>query len=121
MVGSPLRIALLAQNAAGWSAAAPSGVSAAHAGAEGALPVVSWPVRACADRDLVVLLGPASEPVRVRPPTDVAEQLIAPWRELAGRACAWRPYLGRGGNRSALAAGWPRGLWAWPTSSLCRC
>lgn len=36
--------------------------------------------------DLVILLGPASEPVRAlsagRP--DVAEHLLAPWRELAG-------------------------------------
>ncbi|WP_435850646.1 hypothetical protein [Streptomyces tibetensis] len=40
-------------------------MSAAHAEADGAAPVVSWlTLRAYADRDLVVLLGPASEPVR---------------------------------------------------------
>lgn len=46
-----------------------------------------WPVlREYADQDLVVLLGPSSEPMRAlsagRP--DVAEQLLAPWREPAG-------------------------------------
>jgi hypothetical protein len=62
-------------------------VSAAHADAGGAAPVVSWPVlRQYADQDLVVMLGPASEPVRAlsggRP--DIAEPLLVPWRELAG-------------------------------------
>ncbi|WP_248002242.1 hypothetical protein HEP85_44820 [Streptomyces sp. RPA4-2] len=61
-------------------------MSAAYAEADGGLPVVSSPVlREYAYRDLVVLLGPASEPVRAlsagRP--DVTEQLLAPWRELA--------------------------------------
>ncbi|MFF1678375.1 DNA polymerase III subunit alpha [Streptomyces sp. NPDC058256] len=82
----PLRITLLAQNVNGWARLCRL-VSAAHGAADGALPVVSWPVlRAYADHDLVVLLGPASEPVRAlsagRP--DVAEQLLTPWRELAG-------------------------------------
>jgi error-prone DNA polymerase len=86
MVEPPLRITLLAQKAADWARPCRL-VSAAHAGADGALPVVSWPVlREYADQDLVVLLGPASEPVRAlsagRP--DVAKQLLAPWRELAG-------------------------------------
>ncbi|WP_329529544.1 DNA polymerase III subunit alpha [Streptomyces sp. NBC_01462] len=80
-----LRVTLLAQNLAGWARLCRL-VSAAHAEADGGLPVVSWPVlREYADRDLVVLLGPSSEPVRAlsagRP--DVAEQLLAPWRELA--------------------------------------
>ncbi|MFF1443320.1 DNA polymerase III subunit alpha [Streptomyces sp. NPDC058295] len=86
VIEPPLRITLLAQNAAGWARLCRL-VSAAHAEADGALPVVSWPaLRAYADEDLVVLLGPASEPVRAlsagRP--DVAERLLAPWRELAG-------------------------------------
>lgn len=64
VVEPPLRITLLAQNTAGWARPCRL-VSAAHAGADGALPVVSWPVlREYADEDLVVLLGPASEPVR---------------------------------------------------------
>jgi DNA polymerase III alpha subunit len=43
VVEPPLRITLLAQNAAGWARLCRL-VSAAHAGADGALPVVSWPV-----------------------------------------------------------------------------
>lgn len=69
-------------------------VSAAHAEADGALPVVSWPtLRSYADQDLVVLLGPSSEPVRSLSAgrADVAEQLLAPWRELAGSGCGWKP------------------------------
>ncbi|MCX5097789.1 DNA polymerase III subunit alpha [Streptomyces sp. NBC_00365] len=101
VVEPPLRITLLAQNAAGWARLCRL-VSAAHAEANGGLPVVSWPVlREYADRDLVVLLGPASEPVRAlsagRP--DVAEQLLAPWRELAGsRLRLESVYLGREGT-----------------------
>lgn len=97
----PLRITLLAQNAAGWARLCRL-VSAAHAEADGAAPVVSWPtLRAYADDDLVVLLGPASEPVRAlsagRP--DVAEQLLAPWRELAGEQLRLEAvYLGRQGT-----------------------
>ncbi|MFD8765041.1 DNA polymerase III subunit alpha [Streptomyces mirabilis] len=101
VVEPPLRITLLAQNAAGWARLCRL-VSAAHAGAEGALPVVSWPVlREYADQDLVVLLGPASEPVRALSAgrIDVAEQLIAPWRELAGpRLRLEAVYLGREGT-----------------------
>ncbi|KPI22823.1 DNA polymerase III, alpha subunit [Actinobacteria bacterium OV320] len=86
VIEPPLRITLLAQNAAGWARLCRL-VSAAHAEADGTLPVVSWPVlRAYADEDLVVQLGPSSEPVLAlsagRP--DVAERLLAPWRELAG-------------------------------------
>jgi error-prone DNA polymerase len=97
----PLRITLLAQNAAGWARLCRL-VSAAHAEAEGAAPVVSWPtLRAYAGDDLVVLLGPASEPVRAlsasRP--DVAEQLLAPWRELAGERLRLEAvHLGREGT-----------------------
>lgn len=97
----PLRITLLAQTAAGWARLCRL-LSAAHAEAGGALPVVSWPVlRAYADRDLVVLLGLSSEPVRAlsadRP--DVAERLLAPWRELAGEQPRLEAvYLGRQGT-----------------------
>ncbi|GAB1331646.1 DNA polymerase III subunit alpha [Streptomyces sennicomposti] len=97
----PLRITLLAQNSAGWARLCRL-VSAAHAEASGAAPVVSWPaLRAHADQDLVVLLGPSSEPMRAlsagRP--DVAEQLLAPWRELAGKQLRLEAvYLGRQGT-----------------------
>ena len=97
----PLRITLLAQNAAGWARLCRL-VSAAHAEADGAAPVVSWPtLHAYADQNLVVLLGPASEPVRAlsagRP--DVAEQLLVPWRELAGEQLRLETvYLGRQGT-----------------------
>ncbi|MFJ8273792.1 DNA polymerase III subunit alpha [Streptomyces sp. NPDC094154] len=101
VIEPPLRITLLAQNAAGWARLCRL-VSAAHAEADGAAPVVSWPtLRAYADQDLVVLLGPASEPVRAlsagRP--DVAEQLLVPWRELAGEQLRLEAvYLGRQGT-----------------------
>ncbi|MFI6341030.1 DNA polymerase III subunit alpha, partial [Streptomyces sp. NPDC050535] len=101
VVEPALRVTLLAQNAAGWARLCRL-VSAAHAEAGGAAPVVSWPtLRAYADRDLVVLLGPSSEPVRAlsagRP--DLAEQLLAPWREMAGdRLRLETVYLGRQGT-----------------------
>lgn len=76
--------------------AAPAGTTPAHTTPAtpttpaGGPPVVSWPVlERYADQGLVVVLGPASEPVRAlaagRP--DLAERLLAPWREIAG------PYL----------------------------
>ncbi|MEU0030794.1 DNA polymerase III subunit alpha [Streptomyces sp. NPDC006335] len=101
VIEPPLRITLLAQNAAGWARLCRL-VSAAHAVADGTSPVVSWAtLRAYADDDLVVLLGPASEPVRAlsagRP--DVAEQLLVPWRELAGERLRLEAvYLGRQGT-----------------------
>lgn len=101
VVEAPLRITLLAQSAAGWARLCRL-VSAAHAQADGGVPVVSWPVlREYADQDLVVLLGPASEPVRAlsagRP--DLAEQLLQPWRELAGpRLRLETVWLGRQGT-----------------------
>jgi error-prone DNA polymerase len=97
----PLRITLLAQNAAGWARLCRL-VSAVHAEADGTAAVVSWPtLHAYADQDLVVLLGPAFEPVRAlsagRP--DVAEQLLAPRRELAGERLRLEAvYLGRQGT-----------------------
>ncbi|WP_307679885.1 DNA polymerase III subunit alpha [Streptomyces sp. V4I2] len=101
VVEPTLRITLLAQNAAGWARLCRL-VSAAHSAADGALPVVSWPVlREYAGQDLVVLLGPVSEPVRAlaagRP--DVAERLLAPWLELAGERLRLEAvYLGRQGT-----------------------
>lgn len=82
----PLRVTLLARDASGWGRLCRL-LSAAHADAAGGPPVVSWDtLTRYADRDLVVLLGPSSEPVRAlsagRP--DLAEKLLAPWRELAG-------------------------------------
>ncbi|MER5556151.1 DNA polymerase III subunit alpha [Streptomyces sp. NPDC002793] len=81
-----LRVTLLAQDIAGWARLCRI-VSSAHATVDGGPPVVSWPVlQAYADDKLTILLGSASEPVRAlsagRP--DTAEQLLKPWRELAG-------------------------------------
>ncbi|MFC9682824.1 DNA polymerase III subunit alpha [Streptomyces sp. NPDC056948] len=101
VVEPSLRVTLLAQNSAGWALLCRL-VSAAHAEADGTAPVVSWPVlRRYAGEDLVVMLGPASEPVRAltagRP--DLAEQLLVPWRELAGpRLRLETVYLGRQGT-----------------------
>ncbi|MFD8692713.1 DNA polymerase III subunit alpha [Streptomyces sp. NPDC059651] len=86
VIEHPVRVTLLAQDGAGWARLCRL-VSAAHATAGGGPPLVSWPVlREHAGQGLTVLLGPASEPVRAlsagRP--DVAEQLLAPWREVAG-------------------------------------
>ncbi|MEV6796322.1 DNA polymerase III subunit alpha [Streptomyces sp. NPDC051320] len=86
VVEAPLRVTLLAQDATGWGRLCRL-LSAAHATSVGGPPVVSWPVlHQYADQGLTILLGPASEPVRAlsagRP--DIAEQLLAPWREVAG-------------------------------------
>ncbi|MFF2430937.1 DNA polymerase III subunit alpha [Streptomyces mirabilis] len=106
----PLRITLLAQNKAGWARLCRL-VSAAHAQADGGLPVVSWTVlREYAGQDLVVMLGSASEPVRAlsegRP--DLAEQLLEPWRELAGPRLRletlWLGQQGTGPGSLRLAA-----------------
>lgn len=64
-------------------------------------------LRAHAGENLVVLLGPASEPVRALSAgrEDVAEVLLAPWRELAGAGLrlevAWLGSSGDGGGFSA--------------------
>ncbi|MEU5417880.1 DNA polymerase III subunit alpha [Streptomyces sp. NPDC020667] len=81
-----LRVTLLAQSASGWARLCRL-VSAAHTQAAGGPPVVTWPIlHEYAGQDLTILLGPVSEPVRAltagRP--DRAEQLLAPWRDLAG-------------------------------------
>ncbi|MFB8026847.1 MULTISPECIES: DNA polymerase III subunit alpha [unclassified Streptomyces] len=84
---APLRVTLLAQDISGWARLCRI-VSTAHATADGGPPVVTWPVlQQYADEKLTILLGPASEPGRAlsagRP--DLAEQLLKPWREVAGQ------------------------------------
>ncbi len=83
---APLRVTLLAQDISGWARLCRI-VSTAHATAADGPPVVTWPVlQQYADEKLTILLGPASEPVKAlsagRP--DLAEQLLAPWQEVAG-------------------------------------
>ncbi|MFD9047914.1 DNA polymerase III subunit alpha [Streptomyces zaomyceticus] len=105
---APLRVTLLARNAAGWGRLCRI-VSAAHLA--GKVPTASWEtLRAFAGEDLVVLLGPASEPMRAlaggRP--DVAERLLEPWRDLAGadlrlEAVSWG-LAGTGAGSGRLAA-----------------
>ncbi|WP_176742761.1 DNA polymerase III subunit alpha [Streptomyces agglomeratus] len=87
---APLRATFLAQSAAGWGRLCRL-VSAAHADsfAAGGPPSASWEaITRFGGEGLTVLLGPASEPVRAlsagRP--DVAERLLAPWREVVGDA-----------------------------------
>ncbi|GAB2767207.1 hypothetical protein ACFPZJ_38455 [Streptomyces bullii] len=106
VIEPPLRITLLAQDAA-WARLCRL-VSAAHAEADGAAPVVFWPtLRAYADQDLVVLLGPASEPVRAPAAGRIAQavgddpiravRLLAE-TEATGQSCTLPPadlWLGR--------------------------
>lgn len=110
MVEPPLRVTLLARDAGGWARLCRV-VSAAHACALGGPPVVSWEVLGrYVDEGLTVLLGPASEPVRAlsagRP--DIAGQLIAPWREVAGAnlrlETVWWGLPGTGPGSLRLAA-----------------
>ncbi|MGW6706854.1 DNA polymerase III subunit alpha [Streptomyces sp. NPDC054956] len=110
VVEPKLRVALLAQHGAGWARLCRL-VSAAHAGAVGGPPVVSWETLGqYADEGLMVLLGPSSEPVRAltagRP--DLAEELIAPWRELVGPGlrleAVWWGLSGTGPGSVRLAA-----------------
>ncbi|MGW6688358.1 DNA polymerase III subunit alpha [Streptomyces sp. NPDC054961] len=105
-----LRVTLLARDAGGWARLCRL-VSAAHADAAGGPPVVSWPVlRRYADQGLMVVLGPVSEPVRAleagRP--DLAERLLAPWRELVGPGLRlevlWYGLSGTGPGSLRLAA-----------------
>lgn len=115
---APLRVTLLAQDLSGWGRLCRV-VSAAHATASGGPPIVAWPVlHQYADRGLTILLGPASEPIRAlstgRP--DIAEQLLVPWRELAGpnlrlEVLHWGlEDLGPGSLRlAATPSAWPTG------------
>ncbi|MEV6250625.1 DNA polymerase III subunit alpha [Streptomyces sp. NPDC051742] len=108
VVEAPLRVTLLAKNVAGWGRLCRI-VSAAHL-ADG-VPTASWDtLRAFAGEDLVVLLGPASEPIRALAGgrADVAERLVEPWRELAGgdlrlEAVSWG-LGGMGAGSGRLAA-----------------
>ncbi|MYS86581.1 DNA polymerase III subunit alpha [Embleya scabrispora] len=104
----PLRVTLLARNAAGWARLCRL-VSAAHA-VEGP-PVVPWSaLREHAGPGLTVLLGPTSEPVRALSDgrLDTAEHLLAPWRELFGDAlrleCLYYGSSGTGPGSLRLAA-----------------
>ncbi len=110
VVEPPLRVTLLARDATGWGRLCRV-VSAAHAAAAGNPPVVSWDVlRRYAGEGLVVLLGPVSEPVRALSagPPDLAERLIAPWREVAGTnlrlETVWWGLPGTGPGSLRLAA-----------------
>ncbi|MFD8417416.1 DNA polymerase III subunit alpha [Streptomyces sp. NPDC059650] len=108
---APYRATLLARDAAGWARLCRM-VSAAHADA--------FPTRApvaasreqlsqYAGQGLVVLLGPASEPLRALSAgrTDLAEQLLAPWRQAVGEGlrlevvCWGLPGTGAGSVRLA--------------------
>ncbi|MEV4868620.1 DNA polymerase III subunit alpha [Streptomyces syringium] len=106
----PLRVTFLAQSQGGWARLCRL-VSAAHAQAAGGPPVVTWPVlHAHAGEGLTVLLGPVSEPVRALSAgrADRAEQLLAPWRELAGASLRlevmWWGLPGTGPGSLRLAA-----------------
>ncbi len=81
----PLRVTLLAKTAAGWAQLCRL-LSAAHL-APGR-PIASWEqLREHATGDnLLVLLGPSSEPVRAlgRGRPDTAERLLLPWRQVFG-------------------------------------
>ena len=93
VVEAPLRITLLAQDAAGWARLCRL-VSAAHGNSPSSGPAAPAgpPVipheafERYATGGLLALLGPVSEPVRAlaagRP--DLAERLLAPWRSLFG-------------------------------------
>lgn len=105
------RITLLARTRPGWGRLSRI-VSAAHAAPVDGVPVVEWPVlqEYVRGEDLVVMLGPVSEPVRAlsagRP--DVAERLLEPWRALAGEGlrleAVWLGHQGTGPGSLRLAA-----------------
>jgi error-prone DNA polymerase len=78
------RVVLLARDGDGWAALCRL-VSAAHAG--GGRPVLTWAdLREHATGGLTALLGPDSAPVRALAAgrTALADELLAPWRELFG-------------------------------------
>lgn len=110
VVEPPLRVTLLARSASGWGRLCRL-VSAAHAAAAGGPAVVSWEMLGrYADEGLLVLLGPVSEPVRALSAgrEDVAEVLLAPWRELVGAnlrlETVWWGVPGTGPGSLRLAA-----------------
>ncbi|MFE1478995.1 DNA polymerase III subunit alpha [Streptomyces cyaneofuscatus] len=96
------RVRLLARSRTGWARLCRI-VSAAHASAVDGVPTVHWPVleEYAGGGDLVVVLGPLSEPVQAlsagRP--DLAGQLLAPWQSLVGEALRLEAvWLGRTGT-----------------------
>ncbi|MFH9769825.1 DNA polymerase III subunit alpha [Streptomyces microflavus] len=111
IVEAEYRVTLLARNRAGWARLCRI-VSSAHAAPVGGVPVVSWPVleEYLAGEDLVVMLGPVSEPVRAlsagRP--DLAGRLLEPWRSVAGTGlrleAVWLGRQGTGPGSLRLAA-----------------
>ncbi|HET6359305.1 DNA polymerase III subunit alpha [Streptomyces sp.] len=110
VVEPPLRMVLLAESKAGWARLCRL-TSAAHQQPHGDPPVVFWEaLREHAGEGLIALLGPVSEPVRAlsagRP--DIAEQLLAPWREIFGDRlrleAVWHGQSGTGPGSLRLAA-----------------
>ncbi|NUK25998.1 DNA polymerase III subunit alpha [Streptomyces lunaelactis] len=106
----PLRFVLLAESKPGWARLCRL-TSAAHQQPHGEPPVVSWEaLREHAGDGLIAMLGPLSEPVRAlsagRP--DIAEQLLAPWREIFGVGlrleAVWHGVSGTGPGSLRLAA-----------------
>lgn len=95
------RVTLLVQDQTGWARLCRI-VSAAHAAPVDGVPLAPWPVLEEHLGDgLVVLLGPSSQPVAAlmagRP--DRAEQLLGPWRVIAGVGLRLEAvYLGRSGT-----------------------
>ncbi|MET9103763.1 DNA polymerase III subunit alpha [Streptomyces antibioticus] len=108
---APFRATFLAQGPDGWARLCRL-VSATHAAAfaAGAPPAASWEqLRQYAGSGLVVMLGPASEPLRALSAgrADIAEQLLEPWRQAAGEGlrlevvCWGLPGTGPGSVRLA--------------------
>ncbi|MEU2763007.1 DNA polymerase III subunit alpha [Streptomyces sp. NPDC007094] len=105
------RVTLLARNRAGWARLCRI-VSAAHALPVDGVPVAGWPVleEHLSGEDLIVMLGPVSEPVRAlsagRP--DIAGRLLEPWRAVAGVGLrlesVWLGRQGTGPGSLRLAA-----------------
>ncbi|MEU8955011.1 DNA polymerase III subunit alpha [Streptomyces sp. NPDC048518] len=86
VVQARYRVTLLAQSAPGWARLCRI-VSAAHANPVQGVPVAAWPVlKEHLGPGLVVLLGPASEPVQALSGgrADLAEALLGPWQVAAG-------------------------------------
>ncbi|MEY9840588.1 error-prone DNA polymerase [Streptacidiphilus sp. EB103A] len=102
-----LRTTVLAQDRAGWTRLCRL-LSSAHAGPDA--PTATWhDLHTHATDHLTVLLGPNAEPLRALTigRTDLAEQLLAPWQDLAGQnlrleiVCYGLPGTGPGSVRLA--------------------
>ncbi|WP_030255677.1 MULTISPECIES: DNA polymerase III subunit alpha [Streptomyces] len=83
------RVTLLARDGQGWAnlCALITAGWAAREQAGGGQPIVPWSAIQQHSEGLTVLLGPASEPVRVLADgrTDRAAELLAPWRDVFGQ------------------------------------